>query len=154
MKKEIEKPYNGGQWTTARMRSFAMSALRRAQWPQKYKSIEAAFIGNGINPKTGKPCKLHKCPTCGKVHPKGNMQADHINPIIPIDKKWDSVFLGYDWNEVMRNLWCEKDGFLAICKECHKTKSKQENSDRKQHKNTTQHDKSANNKRMEAKSSL
>ena len=135
MKKNIEKPYNGNTWTTARMRSFAMSALRRAQWPAKFKSIDKAFIGNGINPKTGKPCKLHKCPICEQVHPKGNMHADHINPVIPLDYNWENCFLGYDWNEVLRNLWCEADGFQPICKDCHKAKSKEENTQRKQHKN-------------------
>ena len=151
MKKETEKPYNGGQWTEARMRSFAMSALRRAQWPAKYQAISQAYIGDGLNPKTGKPCKLHKCPTCKKVYPKGNFQADHINPVIPLDHKWTNCFLGYDWNEVMRNLWCEKEGFVAICKECHKAKSKQENIDRKQYKK--QNDKSASTGGVDAKRS-
>lgn len=135
MKKGTEKPYNGGTWTTARFRSFAMSALRRAQWPAKFKSIDKAFIGNGINTKTGKPCKLHKCPICEQVHPKGNMHADHINSVIPLDHKWENCFLGYDWNEVMRNLWCEVDGFQPICKDCHKAKTKQENTERRLNKN-------------------
>lgn len=134
MKKQTEKPFNGGNWSISRMRSFAMSALRRAQWPAKYQAISQAYIGDGINPKTGKPCKLHKCPTCEKVYPKGMMHADHKNPVIPIDKQWSNGFLGYDWNEVMRNLWCEKDGFSAICKECHKTKTKQENTERRNNK--------------------
>ena len=135
MKKEIEQPFNGGTWSVSRMRSFAMSALRRAQWPQKYKSIDKAFIGNGINPKTGKPCKLHKCPICEQVLPKGEMRADHINPVIPLDHNWENCFLGYDWTEVLRNLWCEADGYQAICLDCHSKKSKQENTERKQHKN-------------------
>ncbi len=134
MKKQTEKPYNGGKWTEARKRSFAMSAVRRAHWPPKYEAIARAFIGNGITPKTGKPCKLHKCPICEQVHPKGNMHADHINPVIPLDHKWENCFLGYDWNEVLRNLWCEVDGFQPICKDCHKEKSKEENTQRKQHK--------------------
>jgi 5-methylcytosine-specific restriction endonuclease McrA len=68
------------------------------------------------------------------VHPKGNMAADHISPVIPIDNNWKNTFLGYDWNEVMRNLWCEKEGFSATCKECHSKKTKQENIERRNNK--------------------
>lgn len=129
-KKSPDKPYNGGQWTEARMRAFAMSALRRAQWPAKYQSIAQAYIGDGINPKTGKPCKLHKCPTCEKVHPKGEMAADHIEPVIPLTRNWNNLhgsFLGYDWNEVMRRLWVEQSGYQVLCRSCHAKKTKEEN---------------------------
>lgn len=146
MKKQIEKPYNGGKWTEARMRSFAMSAIRRAQWPAKYASLDKIRIGPGINPKTGHKCILHKCPSCNEVGAKGDFHADHINPIIPLDHKWENCFLGYDWNEVLRNLWCEVDGFHPLCKDCHKAKSKQENIERK-----NKRDKLTTTSRMETK---
>lgn len=147
MKKQIEKPYNGGTWTKARMRSFAMSALRQARWGPKYAAIRKAYVGEGINPKTGHKCQLHKCPTCEKVTAKGDMHSDHISPVIPLDHNWENGFLGYDWNEVMRNLWCEVDGFQPICSYCHSKKSKQENIQRKQHKN----DKLTSSNRLQAK---
>jgi hypothetical protein len=101
-----------------------MSALRRAQWPQKYASISSAYVRDGINPATGKPCKLHKCPICEQLYPKGNMQADHTNPVIPLS--------GFDsWDGVISRLYCEKDGFQPICKPCHKGKTLLENQQRK-----------------------
>ena len=128
------KPYNGGKWTEARMRSFAMSAIRRAQWPAKYASIAQAYVGDGINPKTGKPCKLHKCPECEQLLPKGKFHADHVEPVIPVSHNWSSGdnWLGYNGNEVLPRLWCEQSGYRAICKDCHKKKTKQENKQRKQ----------------------
>ncbi len=124
MTKSSAKPHNAGKWTDARKRSFIMSALRRAQWPPKYASIEKAYVRDGINPKTGKPCKLHLCPVCDKLHPKGMMQADHIHTVIPL--------AGFDsWDNVISRLYCEADGFEAICRDCHKTRTKEQNLQRK-----------------------
>lgn len=122
-----EKPYNGGKWTKARMRSFIMSALRRAQWPAKYASIASAFVKAGVNPATGKPCKLHRCPECKELFPKGQMQADHITPVIPVT--------GFDsWDEVIKRLYCELDGYRPVCKPCHKGKTLAENAERRANK--------------------
>jgi hypothetical protein len=134
MKAKPTKPYNGGKWSEARMRSFAMSALRRAQWPAKYASIDAAFVGDGINPDTGKKCKLHKCPECQRVLPKGSFHADHLEPVIPLGGFANGAdgWLGYDWNQVMRRLWVEASGYRAICEACHVAKSTAENRERKE----------------------
>ena len=126
------KPYNDGQWTTARMRSFAMSALRRAQWPAKYKSINSAFLEDGVNPATGKKCKIHQCPECEGKFKKGDMHADHIEPVVPVDGVWGETtrWLGYNWNELMPRLWAELEGYQPLCKPCHKAKSKEEAAER------------------------
>jgi len=122
-----EKIYNAGRWTAARFRSFIMSALRRAQWPQKYASIATAYVKDGVNPKTGKPCKLHRCPECKELFPKGKMQADHISPVIPVT--------GFDsWDNVIKRLYCEIDGFRPLCKPCHKTITLEQNKQRRENK--------------------
>lgn len=119
------KPHNGGQWTDARKRSFIMSALRRAQWPVKYAAIKKAFISEGANPATGRKCKLHQCAECGDLFPAKDMQADHIEPVVPLT--------GFDsWNGVIGRLFCEVDGFQALCRSCHKVKSKAENAERRE----------------------
>lgn len=121
------KPYNGKTWTVARKRSFIMSALRRAQWPPKYQAIKRAYVEDGINAKTGRKCKLHKCESCGDLFPAKDMRADHINPIVPVT--------GFDsWDALIDRLFCEIDGFQAICVDCHKIKTKQENEQRKANK--------------------
>lgn len=130
-----DKPYNGDQWTLARFRSFVMGNLRRARWPVKYKSINKAFVGNGKNPKTGRQCKLHKCSVCWAVLPKSEMVADHIDPVIPLDGfEGEDMFLGYNWNEVIKRLYCEEDNFQAICKVCHKQKTQNERQEREKNK--------------------
>ena len=127
----VEKPYNGGEWTAARKRSFIMSALRGARWPQKYKAIQRAFVENGPNPRTGKRCKLHKCEECWELFPASGMQADHIEPVVPLT--------GFDsWDAVIERLYCEVDGYQALCKECHKEKTKEENRVRRENKKRSQ----------------
>ena len=124
---KVEKPYNSGQWTKARYRSFIMSALRRAQWPVKYEAIRSAFVRDGVNPATGRKCKLHKCSACGELFPAKDMRADHIDPIVPVT--------GFDnWDSLIARLFCEIGGFQAICVECHAVKTKAENAERKKNK--------------------
>lgn len=117
----LDRPYNAGNWTLARFRGFVISALRRAAWPPRHEAIKRAFVGEGVNPATGKKCKLHKCERCDYVGPKGHFQADHRKEVVPIQHNWDPAhtFLGYDWNDVIKRLYCEELGFEILCIECH-----------------------------------
>lgn len=118
------KPYACGQWTLARMRSFIMSALRRAQWPPKYEAIKNAFVKSGVNPATGRMCKQHLCAQCGGLFPQKDMAVDHVDPVIPLDGfDCPDGFLEYDWDAVVRRLFVEADGLQVLCKKCHKLKS-------------------------------
>lgn len=128
----VNKPYNSGKWTEARMRSFIMSALRKAQWGVKYEAIRAAFVSYGVNPETNRKCKFHKCAECGELFMAGDMQADHIDPVVPINGEWGDTtrFLGYNWNELLPRLFAEIDEFQALDKDCHKKKSAEEKTKR------------------------
>lgn len=130
---DIERPYCNGQWSEARMRSFAMSALRGARWNPRMTVIARAFIRKDINPATGKPCKIHRCESCQGEFPQGKMRADHAESVIPIAHNWreGDNFCGYNWNEVMRRLWIEKgSGWNVLCEGCHKIKSSEERAGR------------------------
>lgn len=120
------KPHNSGQWTEARTRSFIMSALRRAQWPVKYAAIRKAYVKDGINPQTGRKCKLHKCGSCGNLFPQSQMAADHIHPVVPLGGFTGEKHLDYNWNELIQRLYCELDGFQVLCSQCHKLKTADE----------------------------
>lgn len=137
----VERPYSNGQYSEARFRSFAMSALRRARWGPKQTVLKRAFTRHGINPETGCKCMFHACDACHKDFPKGKMRVDHREPVIPIVHDWQQRvgnFLGYDWNEVMRRLWPEEDGFEVFCEECHAQLTKHENDQRRAHKASQQ----------------
>lgn len=123
-RKDIPRPFNGGEWTIARMNCFIKSALRGARWPQKYVCIREAFVKHGINPKTGHKCKLHRCPDCDGLFPQKDMQADHIIPVVGPE--------GFvSWDQYIKRLFCEADGFRALCKQCHKKITEEERAERK-----------------------
>jgi len=124
------KPYNNGQWTEARMRSFIISALRGAsqRWGPKNECLRKARVRRG----------WYLCEGCGQEVPatkegvyktgkkKGkkkrikNILADHIDPIV--DPR--TGFKDYDtWIE---RCFVEADGYQALCHDCHELKSNEE----------------------------
>ena len=120
---DLARPYNGGQWTEARMNSFIKSALRGARWPQKHECIKEAFVKHGVNPLTGKKCKLCRCSNCQELFPQGKLHADHIVPCVGPE--------GFiDWNTFIARLYVENDGFQAVCHACHQEKTNQERLER------------------------
>lgn len=126
-RRDIPRPYNGGEWTESRFRYFIKGALRKAQWPQKYAAIKEAFVKHGINPETGRKCKLHRCEECRGLFPQNGVQADHIVPVVGAE--------GFvSWDDYIKRLFCEKDGFRVLCKSCHKRVTDLENKGRMLHK--------------------
>ena len=126
----MSKPYNNGEWTEARFRSFIVSALRSAtgRWGPKQSCIKNARVARG----------KYKCEGCGVVGPatlppkEGNKRriknivADHREPIVPV-----TGFISYDsWIE---RCFIELEGFQALCHKCHSEKSGEEREQRKRY---------------------
>jgi 5-methylcytosine-specific restriction endonuclease McrA len=121
---DIARPFNGGEWTAARMTSFIKSALRGARWPQKYKAVATAYEKNGINPKTGRKCKLHRCAICRDLFPQNGVHADHIVPVVGPE--------GFvSWDRFIQRLFVDAEGFRVLCKECHGKVTKEEQEERR-----------------------
>ena len=133
------KEYCQGTMTTAGLRSFIMSGLRSKslRWRPRSAAIAKVCVGKGINPATGRECKLHKCPDCDGLFPQNQMQADHVEPVVPLEgfPAMAELFLGYDWTEVVKRLFCESEGFRVLCKTCHAKVTADERAKRKSLKN-------------------
>lgn len=113
-----------GEWTEARYKSFIISALRSksSRWKPKQQCISEARVERGI----------YKCDLCGAIggatlpplkgkdKRRKNIIADHITPVI------DPTVGFVDWNTFIDRLFCERDGFQAVCWECHTSKTKEE----------------------------
>ena len=112
------KPYNNHTWTAAKFRQFIINQMRRAsmRWQPKRDAIKAAFVERGPNPDTGRMCKLHRCPLCGELFPQNKMHADHIDPVI------DPAAGFTTWDEYVKRMFVEVEGYQAICTGCHKEK--------------------------------
>ena len=86
--------------------------------------MRQAFLKEGINPETGRKCKLHMCSECLKLFPKNKMRADHIDPVV--DPRRGFV----DWNTYIERMFVEVEGFMALCEGCHDIKTKEERAER------------------------
>jgi hypothetical protein len=118
-----EKTRCSGQWTESRYRSFIISLLRAGtmRWRPKYDAIKRAFVKDGLNPATGRKCKLHKCEECGGLFAQGDMHADHIESVV------DPVVGFVSWDQYISRMFVEQEGFRAICHKCHHIRSQADN---------------------------
>ena len=112
MSTSTDKPYCNGQWTEARFKGFVVSALRRAssRWAPKYTCKK--------NARTGR--NQYVCASCKAVVGNKDIKIDHIEPVV------DPAlgFQGYD--QFVKRLFVELDGYQAICVPCHQLKTNQE----------------------------
>jgi len=122
--------YNNHQWTQARFNSFIKSALRSAskRWPPKYECIKDAKVGKKINSKSGRIAEHYRCNVCHGEFPQTDIQVDHIRPIIDPEVGFVS------WDQVIRDMFCEKSGLQIVCKPCHKLKTHAERHTAKENK--------------------
>jgi 5-methylcytosine-specific restriction endonuclease McrA len=104
-------------------RVFSRSDLRRA-------ALAKAIISH-IDESRPRVKKWGFCPTCKQPTALYQMEVDHIIPIIPIGRSLDEM----SWDEVMDRLWCPIENLIAICKPCHKAKTKIESKLRREAKN-------------------
>ena len=120
----IPKPHNSGQWTVARMNQFVKSALRTAsmKWPPRNQVAKAAWVSRGVYLCAGYTCDVGEADchevrrTIGGVN---NIYVDHIDPVMPAT--------GFTtWDDAIRRMFPEAEGFQLLCKECHSRKTKDE----------------------------
>ena len=103
----------------------AMSLLARAfSYSQNHKSCMMRFVSDVEGKRGG---RLYVCNKCwGDFQPK-DVQVDHILPVVPLDIKKKDIHL---WLYI-EHLYCGQDNLQVLCKDCHKKKSKEENSIRR-----------------------
>lgn len=104
------------------MNSFVKSGLRglSRKWPPKYETLNAAFAGTKVNKLSGRMAKHFTCARCANEFPAAQVQVDHINPIIDPEVGFTT------WDDVVYNMFCEKDNLQVLCIDCHKLKTKSE----------------------------
>lgn len=101
-------------------RVFSRSELRR-------EVVDKAVIKGYVDSERPRVTKWCKCQSCLQMVPKYLMEVDHIDPVIPIDKTLNDI----TFDELIARIWCNVKNLMAICKVCHKAKSKVENAERR-----------------------
>ena len=115
-----KKVHNGGTWTAARKRSFIISALRKARWPQKYEALKRAYVSMGLNPASGRQRKMYRCAMCGDKFGAKEVSVDHIDPVV-------DPYVGFqDFDTYVDRLYVEAGGFQVLCSACHAEKTASE----------------------------
>jgi len=108
-----------GQWTEARFKGFIISALRRAssRWSPKYTCKKNAKIAYN----------KYVCSLCREIVGNKNIKVDHIEPVVDPEKG----FQGYD--EFIKRLFVEIEGYQCLCIYCHQKKTNAEREQRETH---------------------
>jgi len=82
--------------------------------------------------------ELHKvksawivCDLCNLKVKENEINIDHIDPVIALDKKSSD----YTLDEIFRRIDCDESNLQVICKECHDKKTAEEKEIRKQNRN-------------------
>lgn len=102
-------------------RVFSRSELRR-----KVVNLSVVNHQDSSRPRVKNWCI---CPECMQFIPKSYMQVDHQIPIVKIHETLEDL----DWNTVVDRIWCDENNLKAICKDCHKKKTKEENKQRRKY---------------------
>lgn len=98
-------------------RAWLIGMLRRisGRYPPKYLTKIEARVERG----------KYKCSKCQELFGPKQIQIDHTVPVIDPEKGFTN------WDDYINRMFCDKEGFSAMCKPCHKEKSDKENKIRK-----------------------
>lgn len=122
-KAKLKKPSNPKERNLLKgaiRRVFSRSDLRR-------KIIDASLQKEYSDPSRKRVTRWGKCSNCKKLEPAYLLQVDHKDPIVPIGMTLEDMA----WDQVIDNVWCDESKLQAICKECHKSKTKSEQAERR-----------------------
>lgn len=101
-------------------RVFGRSDLRR-------EVIESYIVKGYSDPNRKKVKYWIKCSECGNMEAKSNIQLDHQEPVIPVNRSFEEMTL----DEVVDRQWCLAENLKPMCKPCHYEKTKAENKERR-----------------------
>lgn len=101
----------------SKLTSYVKGALRRAsvRWPARNEALVRARVERG----------KYKCEICHDLFQRQYIELDHIEPVISLKDGF------VDWNTYIERLLPEAEGFQAICKNCHASKTAMEDMMRK-----------------------
>lgn len=94
--------------------SGILSCMRRTftRSPIVREALQAAQHPTEKGPKGGRRII---CSMCGGSFGASSIEVDHIEPVIPFDRKAQEM----DWNEIAERLFCDVSGLRCLCKDCH-----------------------------------
>jgi len=101
-------------------RVFSKSPLRK-------EAMEIAKCPRKKGPKGG---ARYRCAKCKKDFGSWEVEVDHIDPVIPLER----LARGLSWGDIENRLFCDLSNLQVICKDCHAKKNRKEMAARKRNK--------------------
>lgn len=107
--------------TEGQFKSFIISLLRKGtyKWRPRNEALKLAKVG-----QDGRAF-LYKCSHCGGIFKRKEIQIDHIDPVVDLDKGFTT------WDEYIARMFCDISGFQILCTGCHDMKTQLEREYRK-----------------------
>jgi 5-methylcytosine-specific restriction endonuclease McrA len=102
-------------------RLFSRSETRKAALAKS-----AVDYSDNLRPRVK---KWSQCPECLNFTPTYLMEVDHVFPIIAVHETLDVL----SWDQVVDRIFCDPNNLRALCKGCHKIKTKAENAERRKY---------------------
>lgn len=104
-------------------RVFSRSEIRR-------KALKDSSIPGHSDPNSPRVRAWSRCCICFGIFPSYKMDIDHKFPVVPVDQTLETMTA----DQLIDRIWCDEEFLRALCKECHKQKTKEENSERRKFK--------------------
>jgi 5-methylcytosine-specific restriction endonuclease McrA len=94
---------------SGKRKQFVVGTLRRAsmRWPPRNEIIKNARVDRG----------LYECAMCKGHFKREYIDIDHIIPVIDVQSGFTN------WEDYVTRLLPDVDGFQALCKTCHESKT-------------------------------
>ena len=104
------------------LNGYIFGALRKIwRWyPERKKALDNSTFDDA-------PIKdiQYVCNKCQAILPRDKVHIDHVNPVIDPEHGFQT------WDEYIARLFVEADGLQVLCKNCHTTKTNEENKARR-----------------------
>jgi 5-methylcytosine-specific restriction endonuclease McrA len=112
---------------TAKERGLIKGSLRRvfSRSELRKEALNATRIDHK-DPNRPRVTKWSWCTECGIIEPTYLIEIDHVKPVQNPGETLDDLTV----DELVDRIWCELINLRAVCKPCHKEKTKAENQER------------------------
>ena len=107
----------GGEWTESAFWSFLRSNLRRTS--QRWPPLARLALNEARRPYKGENKRQkweYQCAECKEWFKRTEVEVDHIIPCGSL-KSWE------DFQTFAERLFCEPDGLVVLCEQCHDKKT-------------------------------
>lgn len=114
---------------TAKERGLLKGAIRRifSRSELRRRALDRALVEDYHDPSRKRVTRWGRCTECQKMEPSYLLEIDHELPIVPVGSSLEDM----SWDQVIDNVWCDERNLKAMCKPCHKEKTKAENKERR-----------------------